>query len=164
MSRKIKSCIFVDIDHTLSDAFYRDRLIKSHMDENDWEVYHSLNSTDQSYPFMEKMINAFIDTANIYMLTSRPESNRRQTERWLRHQGIYYDDIYMRPNGNREHAWKLKPKMLKNVVNGDYSKIICVFEDDEKVCNEYVKSGIKTLQCRFGEKTSKTELQQQLEF
>jgi hypothetical protein len=146
----MKNIILIDIDHTISDAFWRDDLIKRSRDSGDWEEYHSRGKEDKPLEDMVNLIKLMwrgaMDPTGIelWAITARPERWRKQTTEWFIKHNIFIDYILMRP----EDAFKAAPEIKiglckeKDIID----RILCVFDDREDVIEAFKEIGITAFQ------------------
>ena len=63
-----------------------------------------------------------------FLITGRGEECRESTEAWLAKEGIEYDELHMRPLGDKQQDMVVKWGIYHEHLHGDYS-IAGVFED-----------------------------------
>ncbi len=121
----------VDLDGTISDDRLRLPLI-DHTADDPWAEYHAICDKDA-------LIHADIleTTHPIVVITSRPESVRHETERWLARHGIVPMAMYMRPKGCDWSSDVLKPRLLW-MARRDYDlEIECIYDNEPSVLDGY---------------------------
>jgi hypothetical protein len=123
----------LDLDGTISDDRWRLPLI-DHTADDPWAAYHAVCGEDA-------LIHAeILETAHpILVITSRPESVRRQTEDWLARHGIVPMAMYMRPNGCDWSAAVLKPRLLWMALRDYNAEIECIYDNEPFVLDGYHK-------------------------
>lgn len=121
----------VDLDGTISDDRWRLPLI-DHTVVDPWSAYHAVCGDDA-------LIHADIleTTIPIVLITSRPESVRRQTEQWLARHRIAPFALYMRPNACDLSARVLKPRLLWMALRDYDLAIECIYDNDPSVLDGY---------------------------
>lgn len=137
--------ILCDIDHTLSDASWRDPWLGEHGLDAKWDKYHSEAIHDQPIAEMVRVVNglAHHDDIRVVGLTARPEKWRQLTMDWLVKHGIMIDELIMRPDADFDPA----PVMKLNMVKGrfvDLSRLILI-DDREDVVAAFKSEGITSL-------------------
>lgn len=95
------------------------------------------------YP-IKKMIdyvNKLAKENKIYIITGRPESDRKDTEETLKKAGIKYNRLMMNNiGGSPEKQIESKLKHAKNIDE----KILFAIDDNQKMRNAYRKIGINS--------------------
>lgn len=136
--------VLVDMDHTLSDARWRDHMITESMREVDWQRYHSLCGTDPVFEPVAAVVRALrLCGAQIYVVTARPKSFRVATEGWLVRNHIDVDALYMRDIGDRTPSARLKPRqILHHLPVSSLARVRLIIDDREDVIEEFAKIGI----------------------
>lgn len=95
------------------------------------------------YPIkkMVDYVNELAKENKIYIITGRPESDRKDTEQTLKKAGIKYNRLMMNNIGNgKEEQIESKKKHAENIKE----KILFAIDDNPKMRNAYQKIGIKT--------------------
>lgn len=140
----LKYAVF-DIDHTVSDAYWRDNLIGG---EGGWDAYHIRAESDAPINEIIDMVNMF--NANpLYRtvgLTTMPEKWRGLRCAWLVKFGVLFDHLLMRPNDDFRIAAEAKIDNLKLFLGKDFpDNVAFVMDDNEKVIEKFKAAGITTL-------------------
>ena len=144
--------IVLDVDGViLNSAFLFDEIFQLGLKGNEmWDYFHKHCNSDKV-----KLIPNFYDlyvslysmaesiNAKIVLLTSRNESVKEETKVKLRKEGIFYDELYMRPNTDYREASILKKETLQELLN-KYN-IIMYIDDDLKNCEAAKELGIYSL-------------------
>lgn len=132
--------VLVDIDHTLSDGFWRDPMIDKC---ESWDTYHSASFMDKPIEEMVAMIRALRWAGyEIIAITSRPEKWRSLTMQWFTKFQIPIDNILMRADDAYHPAPELKLELAKPYLK-DTAFLI---EDRADVCQVFQAAGIICLQ------------------
>lgn len=151
MGNEMKDIILIDVDHTISDAFWRDDLIKRSRDSGDWEEYHSRGKDDKPLEDMVRLISLMIiggermdHRVDIWAITARPEKWRKQTTSWFLKNRVLPMNILMRPEDAFKPAPQIKVDLCKehNILN----RILCIFDDREDVVSAFRELGITAFQ------------------
>ena len=115
-----------------------------------WDYFHEHCNSDEVhlmkgfYSFYLNLFDMKVHSGvEFILLTSRNEKVRKQTERKLREEGIFYDRLYMRPNNDYREAHILKQETLR-VLQKEYN-ILCFVDDDLKNCEAAKELGIYTM-------------------
>lgn len=134
----------IDIDHTLSNATWRDDMIG----RSSWDEYHAEAIYDLPIPEMIALVQAlYASSWDIFGNTSRPEKFHTMTMDWLVKYDVPMFGLLMRPNDCYLPAPESKVAVFKkhfaDVI--DYSHIV-VFDDREDVCAAFKAICITTFQ------------------
>lgn len=139
----MRNIILFDIDHVVSDAFWRDDMIKRSRDSGNWEEYHSRGKEDKPLEDMVTLIN-HIARYNTHIeawgITARPEKWRKQSMDWFVKHKIMLDVILMRP----EDAFKPAPQIKIDLCREHdiLDRVLCIFDDREDVIEAFKELGI----------------------
>ena len=80
-------------------------------------------------------LKVFNLVSGIFFLTSREETLREKTNKWLFDNGVYVNyDLFMRPTGNNDTCPKLKVAMLKALIREYPGQKIMFFDDNPITC------------------------------
>lgn len=139
--------ILFDVDHTISNAFWRDDMIKRSRDSGDWEEYHSRSNEDKPLSDVVALVNhiAFYNTnIQVWAITARPEKWRKQTMNWFIKNNVRVDTLLMRP----EDKFKPAPEIKIDLCNEHdiMDKVLCIFDDREDVITAFKALGITAFQ------------------
>lgn len=156
-----KKLLFCDIDHVLSDAAHRDRMIDadhSVVTEPVWELYHCAAKDDKPIRYMINIVNAmFAEGYQVILITARPLWCRSMTCSWLTKYNVSFDQLIMRPNpGNDGYNLRspvLKAKQISNYIEAfnlqSRRDDILLIDDRKDICDAMAKIGIQTLQFSY---------------
>ena len=95
------------------------------------------------YPIkkMVDYVNELSKENKIYIITGRPESNRKDTAEALKKSGVKYNKLMMNGLGNSpKEQNESKIKHAQSIKEN----ILFAIDDKQSMRNEYEKSGIKT--------------------
>lgn len=140
----LRDTVLVDIDHTLSAAWWRDQMIGT----VSWDEYHAASSKDEPIPEMVRMIRALHDKFRIVGLSSRPGKWRKQTMDWCIKHNVPLDDLILRPDDAFEPANELKPRLAREWFGHEMVKhaIAFIIDDRADVIAAFAAMGITGLQ------------------
>jgi phosphoglycolate phosphatase-like HAD superfamily hydrolase len=137
--------ILLDIDHTISNSFWRDPMIGA---EN-WDKYHEASKYDKPFKKVVNLINSLAAMGySIIAVTGRNEKFRHLTLDWFIKYHIDVDEMLMRPDDNFLKNAEMKALLIDTRFNGDYKQIHFAIEDNEDACIMYQRLGITSLQIR----------------
>jgi len=128
-------CFVVDIDGTLAHMVGRSPY--------DWfRVGEDL--VDQ--PTLD-VIRALENRHKIIICTGRDAVCLEETKDWLNKNGIYYDDIYIRPKGDQRPDWVVKEEMWRKIAEDNY--IVGMFDDRLQVVRRARALGLKVFNVEY---------------
>jgi hypothetical protein len=137
--------LLIDIDHTLSDAFWRDGMIGS----TSWDEYHTASQYDKPFDVMVDMVDALRSKFTIVGITARPEKWRAASLKWMIDHGIYLDELLMRPDEAFHPAPEIKIRLVQERFKESLlDEAVCIIDDRDDVIAAFRGIGIKiALQC-----------------
>jgi 5'(3')-deoxyribonucleotidase len=132
--------VIVDIDHTISDAAWRDHLL------GQWNVYYDEGLKDEPIRFAAELIQMIhLCGREIVACTARPENARNVTVKWMVLKHIPIDMILMRGEDDHRPSAEVKRDLI--VTNfPDLSVIDFVLEDNDACVAAYRQLGLNVLQ------------------
>jgi hypothetical protein len=132
--------VIVDIDHTISDAAWRDHLL------GQWESYYEQGLKDKPIAFASELVQILhLSGREIVAVTARPENARTVTVVWMLQHHFPIDTILMR--GDNDHRPSAEVKADNVRVNfPDLSVIDFVLEDNDACVAAYKQMGLNVLQ------------------
>ncbi len=138
--------VIFDLDGTLALIDHRLHFIKN--GNRDWDSFHAA-CVDDIVNDPLRLINRSLynESVGIIILTGRVESVREQTIEWLNKNHIMYDKLVMRKDGDRRPDYEIKKEFIDSFGK---DKIICVFEDRDRVVEMWRKEGLVCLQVSNG--------------
>lgn len=137
--------ILVDIDHTLSDAAWRDGMERG--GKEGWEEYYKAGDKDEPHGKMVDFINSLHDFGyNIVAVTGRPEKWRSATTNWLVRHGVMVDEILMRPENNFKTSPLVKIELVRERFSSLKREVLLIIDDREDIINMFKANGIIGLQ------------------
>jgi len=146
MSRLVKNVVLCDIDHTISDAAWRDTMLEGADRWAGWDAYHLESSKDRPIVSMVGLINSLFRSRHyIAMFTSRPEKHRQLTNDWLVSNAVSVHEVLMRPDEAFHPAAELKMKLSRERFSIE-DEVLMVIDDRDDVCAAFRAIGVTTLQ------------------
>jgi len=142
--------VLVDIDHTLSDAAWRDHLIPAARATGDWTAYYAEMDYDEPIWFVATLVRSLnmIQAYEVVGLTARPEEYRAKTLLWMRRNGIEMRTLLMRPKDNHDPSPGLKVDLIKKRLK--MSEIAFAIEDREDCAKAMIEAGISVFRPMLG--------------
>jgi hypothetical protein len=137
--------ILIDLDHTVSNAFWRNSMIGV----NTWDEYHEQSKNDKPFTRVIMLINSLGSVGyEIIGLTGRNEKFRQLTTNWLLANKADIDELLMRPDGNFEKNGPMKIALIEERFKKNYKDIHFLIEDNDQTIQDFYNIGIATLQIR----------------
>ena len=134
-------CILVDVDGTLAKM----KRGPGERSPYDWDrVLEDL----PNQPIIE-LVNTLCDVYTIIILTGRDGIALEYTKKWLKEYGVYYDEIYIRPEGNTQKDSIIKHNIYVNHILPHYD-VEFVLDDRDQVVNLWRSIGLTCLQVDYG--------------
>ena len=132
--------VFTDIDHTISNAWWRDHLL------GEWDEYHRLGAEDKPIDETIAMIESlYRDDWYIVGLTARPDKWRQQTMSWCLKHSVMIDELIMRPEKNFQGAAEFKLEVIKQFCHDHLTDELILILDDRDDVIAAVKATIKCI-------------------
>lgn len=140
----MRKIIICDIDHTISDATWRDHLsgepsihqgLADERQLSTWDAYNAAAIDDSPHLDVIEFLNHLSKHYSICALTARPEKWRKVSMDWLIKHGVIADYLIMRPEGDFRPAPLLKTEIVKEVFKLSY--IAFILDDREDVIEAF---------------------------
>jgi hypothetical protein len=137
--------VIADIDHTVSNAFWRDSQIGS----VPWDEYYANLAYDKPFRYVINLLNSLSWAGyTIIGITGVPEKFRQLRLDWLIKYHVDIDELLMRPNDVFLKNSEMKVKLVTERFNNDFKKIHFILDDNEETVIDFFNLGIPTLQVR----------------
>ena len=133
-----EQAILVDVDGTLAHRVDRSPYDFEKVD------------TDTFDSVIGQIVNSFSTSLNVIIMTGRPESARADTVRWLHLNGLHFDAIFTRADGDYREDSLVKYELYKEHVEPDY-EVQFVLDDRNQVVKMWRDEGLKVLQVAEGD-------------
>lgn len=134
---------FVDLDHTLTDSYWRDPMIGV----VSWDEYHAAGRQDKPIPEMVALVNALHDSGwSVIAITGRPERFRQMTSKWLLDYNVMIDTLVMRANDDFRPTPEYKLAEAKAIMAAEEDFVAVVFDDRDDVCAAFKAERIVAVQ------------------
>ena len=143
----LPTCIIVDIDGTLA-----------HMDGRSPYDYSKVH-TDIPDPVVRDFVNTEyqkgrdgIGIPEIYVLvvSGREDSCAEVTQKWLKDNNIFYDELFMRASGDLREDSIIKREIYEKYIKPRYN-VKYVLDDRDRVVKMWRELGLKVLQVAPGD-------------
>lgn len=134
----LRPAIAVDLDGTLAHMTNRgpydtDRYRDDALDEVIWEVVDTFSRAGYA----------------ILVVTGRDERFRRDCADWLELNGVPWDGLIMRPEGDTRNDALVKSELLDNFI-APYYNLVLALDDRDRVVDAWRARGVKCLQVERG--------------
>jgi len=149
-------CIIMDIDGTLANAAHRLHLLPKGTHETgrapdaSWETFFAAADGDSVHEEIRALNNQMAERYAVFMVTGRRESQRAQTEAWLKKHDIHYHYLIMRPDGDYRKDYEVKREILTAIRGMGFEPLFAV-EDRKSVTQMWREAGLRCLQVCEGE-------------
>lgn len=134
--------VLIDIDHTLSNAFWRDSMIG----QVSWEQYHTESIHDKPLDDIVGLVQSLQFNYDLIGITARPEKFRSITMSWCLEYNIPLDELLMRDYDTFDSAPVTKVNLIKKRFVDPITEIAFALEDRDDCCTMLRGLGITVLQ------------------
>jgi hypothetical protein len=140
----VRDNILVDLDHTLSNAFWRDGMMPP---VATWDEYHAANKDDKPIFDMVNLIGNLRTAYKIIGITARPEKWRTQTMEWCMRNRVLLDELLMRPEAEFRPANEIKVELARKFCGHHDVKdcVAFILDDRDDVCAAFAEIGVTAL-------------------
>lgn len=138
--------IICDIDGTLALIGNRNPYDYTDVinDQPNFPIIGILNT----HVFLDNL-NPHWERTRIILMTGREETCREDTEKWLDHNGVIFDELYMRPEGDRRKDYVVKQELYEQHIKKNLA-VMFVLEDRNKAVKMWRYLGLTCLQVAEG--------------
>jgi hypothetical protein len=145
--------IIVDLDGTLALNKHRFHYIdKKLVNKPNWSAYFEACDKDQPNTSVIESIKALKASGNkIHIFSARGDIVRNKTIEWLDKYNIPYDQLTMREMDSFTPDEELKKSWLMSYYPNYKEKILCVFDDRDKVVKMWRSMGLSCFQVAEGD-------------
>jgi hypothetical protein len=136
----------VDLDGVVADVRHR----LHHLDSwpKDWDGFFAAAVDDPVLPEGRAVVDRLLGEGQVVVwMTGRPERCRRDTESWLRRNGLPEGALNMRPDGDRRPARTTKLAIARR-LSAD-RPLSVVVDDDEAVVQTLRQAGFTVLHAQW---------------
>ena len=142
------SAVVCDLDGVLSDAAWRQHLIRGGSD-NDWDAFFGNCGDDPCIDEVAMLLNLLDEDLLVVLLTGRPVSVQSQTITWLKGYPIRWDLLIMRDRGDYSAAKDFKAKTLEEIRRMGIEPVLA-FEDDRRNVDMFRSNGVPCIYIHSG--------------
>lgn len=145
----MKTVLF-DLDGTLADINQRRKFLEQ--DKPDWVNFNKGILEDQPNLPLVSLYQTLWNSREYTMIlvTGRMEQLRSETLEWLQVNGLLFDALRMRRNGDYRPDHLVKEEMLDEMLQQGHS-ILFVVDDRQQVVDMWRQRGLTCLQCDVGD-------------
>lgn len=142
-------CWIFDIDGTLADTSARQPFLAD--GKKDWAGWFRDMDKDPVHADVVQFLDYALDRdITVFICTGRDEGYREVTETWLDCNDIGYEDLFMRPAGDRRDDSIVKKEMLDMIRGMGYNPTIA-FDDRDRVVKMWRENGVRCFQVAPGD-------------
>jgi hypothetical protein len=143
--------VVFDLDGTLADCSHRLQYAQS----KQWDEFHSHSTEDDVIIRVADLLVSLAATADIVILTGRPEKYRAATQKWLEESNIalFCDELIMRPDDDWSSDGEMKIKALEKKFGSKeevLNNVWLVLDDRDSVVEALRNYGLTVLQPAVG--------------
>lgn len=131
--------VIIDIDHTISDAFWRDGMIGG---DGGWDAYHAASCNDKPLLHMPRLVECLARRYVLVGATARPEKWRQLTQEWLLEHQILLHELLMRPDDAFRPAPQIKVELIRARFKSPKDEIAFIIDDREDVISAFLAEGV----------------------
>lgn len=145
INKPLVPCAIFDIDGTLSNHNWRIAYIgprkKGANPQKRFDKYHQKSFQDAPISSVVTLARNHHIHFHIIICTGRPVRYKKQTEKWLRLNGVPYKILMMRKNKDFRSGWEVKRDMILQLPKlGFFPKMI--YDDDKEIIQMAQRLGI----------------------
>lgn len=155
---KIGDTVIFDLDGTLANIDARRELCRTSSGKINFEKFYdpaNIVLDTPNVPVVEMLKMLRKAGKRIVIFSGRSRATEEETIKFLKNCGVKYDMMIMRPN-DEDHDYtpdsQLKATWLKTYFPGsEKERIMCVYDDRDKVVNMWRRNGVPCFQVNEGE-------------
>lgn len=159
MSDRLKRCVLVDIEATLSDNRHRENLLPSKKLTGDtariaWDKYYSGIINDPPYRQVVMFCNSLVaKNIAVILLTGVTQKFNKLVRQWLEDNSVAYSKILMRKNDDFRSNVEVKSDLLHVVKVSGYRPVLAI-DDMSDILDMYKENDINCLLATYGKLTA----------
>ena len=105
---------------------------------------------DEAIAYVGVALRVAARADELIILTGRDAKYRAECEAWLKQQGVHYDRLIMRPEGDTRNDAVVKSDLWDEHIDGKFN-VLMHFDDRRRVVNGLRRKGIKVAQVQVGD-------------
>ncbi len=141
------SVIVSDIDNTLSDSNHRQSILDNNGGKKNWKGFFDAMDKDPVNLWCKEILKSLKNDNHIVLCSGRPDDYRSVTEKWLKDNNIYYDELFMRARNDSRPDTIIKEQILDFEIKTRYENIKFWIDDRKCVIDKIRENGILVLDC-----------------
>lgn len=140
-----------DLDGTLCNVDHRLSFVyPSEGQKKNWKGFFDAMSGDSVNKWCEMLLTMYAERGYpIVLCSGRPDSHRKETEEWLKANGIGYDQLFMRNRSDHRQDDTVKQNILDFEILTRFQPKIFI-DDRQQVVDMWRSRGYVCLQCAPG--------------
>ena len=137
VNEDLDECIIVDIDGTLAHI----------SGDNPRNIYDASRAMEDSLDdaVSNVVAMAYQNGYKVVIFTGRHSGHLEVTKDWLKANGVNYDEIYSRQEGDKRPDTEIKEELYRKHIEGKYN-VKYVIDDRPSVCRMWREIGLFTFQ------------------
>jgi predicted kinase len=139
---RLPPAVVIDLDGTLTSAAWREHLVTG--GRKDWERFFAQMGRDAPVQPLVDLAGWIADDVAVVLLTGRPEDHAPVIRRWLGEHGVTYDELLMRPAGDRRPDTVVKRERYRRDIAPRYEVRLAI-DDRPKVIEMWREEGVYVL-------------------
>ncbi|ESQ77416.1 hypothetical protein [Asticcacaulis sp. AC402] len=143
-----RDIIVFDLDGTIADIDHRKHHITG--GRRNWRQFFADCVDDKPLEAVIVILRNLYPKFRVCILTGRSDEVRKETEAWLAQHQVPYHELIMRRRGDNTPDNVLKLAWVEDGVVPK-ERILCVFDDRDKVVKMWRKAGIACFQVAEGD-------------
>lgn len=149
-----------DLDGTLADLTHRLHFLQDKTDKLRWDKFHAACLQDKPKHSVIWLFNTLIAAdADVWVFSGRSDIVRQQTVDWLADNTAMGSDtiacnpnlLTMRKQGDYTEDHLLKASWVDNLLEIDRKRLVCTFDDRQRVVDMWRERGITCMQVAPGD-------------
>lgn len=141
-STGLPPAIIVDLDGTLTSAAWREHFLTGR--RRDWHGFFAGMGRDAPVRPLVDLVAWASTQATVVLLTGRPDDHARAIRRWLADHGVVYDQLVMRPGGDRRPDTVVKREIYHRDI-APHHDVRVVIDDRPRVIDMWREEGLYVL-------------------
>jgi hypothetical protein len=155
----VKPLYIFDLDGTLALIGHRRHFVECPRKQQDWTgFYAACDKDERNEPIIEIMEMLLHSGNDVWVFSGRSDEVRNKTLNWLDsntsfclYSGEDHEALQMRDSGDFTPDDILKKQWLDAMLPEDRERLVCVFDDRDRVVKMWRDNGITCLQVAPGE-------------
>jgi hypothetical protein len=138
-----RRAIIVDLDGTLASSEWRVHHLQRR--PKDWSTFFAGMGRDAPVPWVGELLRADHGGVTRLIVTGRPADYREVCELWLAEHELPYDELLMRPEGDRRPDTEVKREIFRRDIEPRY-EVSLVVDDRPQVVEMWRALGLHVIQ------------------